>query len=66
MTGDCSDPNKLWNCDADSTNGEIDEGVLIEKERLPVTKLQFGDVEAGRSSASFHLGKLRCHGDGRY
>ncbi|KAJ8049840.1 Contactin-associated protein-like 2 [Holothuria leucospilota] len=63
MTGDCSDPNKFCNCDADSTSGEIDEGVLKEKERLPVTKLQFGDNEAGRSSASFHLGKLRCHGD---
>ncbi|XP_071825425.1 contactin-associated protein-like 2 isoform X2 [Apostichopus japonicus] len=62
MTRTCSDPNKFCNCDADVSNGLIDEGTISDKDLLPVTRLQFGDVDQG-NSASFRLGKLRCRGD---
>ncbi|XP_072034766.1 neurexin-4-like isoform X2 [Amphiura filiformis] len=59
----CVDSSKYCNCDADDTQDQVDEGLLMDKEALPVTQLRFGDRDDSSSSSSYELGKLRCRGD---
>uniref|UniRef100_A0A3Q2ZB03 Contactin-associated protein-like 4 n=1 Tax=Hippocampus comes TaxID=109280 RepID=A0A3Q2ZB03_HIPCM len=58
LQGDCLDPKRYCNCDADS-----DSGLLVHKESLPVRSLVLGDVWRPGSEATYRVGPLRCHGD---
>lgn len=54
------------NCDAGLASIDVfDDGYLIDKDRLPVTQLRFGDTGLlGDDKWGKHLlGPLRCEGD---
>lgn len=60
MTNSCANRYQDCNCDANDYTWREDSGLLIEKARLPVRQLRFGDT---RGSQAFHtLGKLKCYG----
>ena len=61
----CADRNKFCNCDKDGAVNLVDEGLLTDKDSLPVTQLRFGDRADSSSSSSYELGKLRCRGNGK-
>ncbi|XP_061654226.1 contactin-associated protein-like 4 isoform X1 [Phyllopteryx taeniolatus] len=63
LQGDCLDPKRYCNCDADSAERAEDTGLLIHKESLPVRSLILGDVRRTGSEAAYRVGPLRCHGD---
>ena len=51
------------NCDANDMTWREDSGLLIDKSKLPVTQLRFGDTGDPRVEKGFHtLGKLKCYG----
>ena len=56
--------NNRWkcNCDANVQYETSDEGFLTEKEKLPVTELQFGDLHEEGEQGWFTLGPLICSG----
>uniref|UniRef100_A0A4W3HSX6 Contactin associated protein 1 n=1 Tax=Callorhinchus milii TaxID=7868 RepID=A0A4W3HSX6_CALMI len=60
----CSDPKYYCNCDADYKQWNADRGLLKYREHLPVTKVVIGDTNRTGSEARFHVGPLRCYGDG--
>uniref|UniRef100_A0A3Q3DXS9 Contactin-associated protein-like 4 n=1 Tax=Hippocampus comes TaxID=109280 RepID=A0A3Q3DXS9_HIPCM len=63
LQGDCLDPKRYCNCDADSAEWAEDSGLLVHKESLPVRSLVLGDVWRPGSEATYRVGPLRCHGD---
>ncbi|XP_051943428.1 contactin-associated protein-like 4 [Hippocampus zosterae] len=63
LQGDCLDPKRYCNCDADSAEWAEDSGFLVHKESLPVRALVLGDVWRPGSEAAYRVGPLRCHGD---
>ncbi|CAK8671408.1 unnamed protein product [Clavelina lepadiformis] len=65
-TGTCRHSNRgsAYKCNCDNYDNDIssDEGYLTDKDTLPVTGMQFGDLD-GSSEAGWHtLGPLRCTG----
>ena len=57
------------NCDAGLASIDVhDDGYIMDKERLPVTQLHFGDTGLiGDDKWGKHtLGKLRCIGDSEF
>ena len=56
-----SSPKSACNCDGSSKSSEllIDEGLIIDKDHLPVTKVVSGGVY-GSGRASFYVGVLKC------
>uniref|UniRef100_A0A6G1SLQ2 Neurexin-4 n=2 Tax=Aceria tosichella TaxID=561515 RepID=A0A6G1SLQ2_9ACAR len=69
LDGSCKDPTKGCNCDAIlpyNTNELADEGLLTQKEYLPVREVHIGDTGTSLSSnkrAKINLGPLVCEGD---
>jgi len=69
LDGSCKDPTKGCNCDAIlpyNTNELSDEGLLTQKEYLPVRELHVGDTGTSISvnkQAKVNLGPLICEGD---
>nr|XP_039248504.1 uncharacterized protein LOC120326310 [Styela clava] len=66
-TGSCADKNEVCNCDADSEAWLYDQGFLKDKNVLPVSQINFGDVsedngERGKST----VGPLYCKWDVGY
>ena len=51
----------LCNCD-DLGENNVDEGLLSNKDQLPVTQLNYGDSESRYSWIFYSLGSLRCSG----
>lgn len=61
--------NNPCNCDAGLASIDVfDDGYLIDKDRLPVTELHFGDTgNLGDDKwAKYMLGPLRCEGDCKF
>ena len=54
----------VCNCDS-MTSDVIDEGVLTDKNSLPVKSLQYGGALTKFSSVKYILGPLVCSGKGR-
>ena len=54
--------NSDWGCNCDSDTETSDEGYLTDKDKLPVTGLQFGDLEDAGEEGWFTLGPLICSG----
>lgn len=69
LEGTCKDPSKGCNCDAIlpyNASELSDEGLLIQKEYLPVKELHIGDtgmMVANNKLAKVNLGPLICEGD---
>ena len=69
LDGSCKDATKGCNCDAIlpyNTNELSDEGLLTQKEFLPVREFHIGDTGSSISSnkqAKVNLGPLICEGD---
>eukprot|EP00062_Callorhinchus_milii_P019503 gi/632974159/ref/XP_007903517.1/ PREDICTED: uncharacterized threonine-rich GPI-anchored glycoprotein PJ4664.02-like [Callorhinchus milii] len=63
MSGSCSDPGKLCNCDSNDHIWRTDEGHLRDKSTLPVRSVHFGDTKGAPLEMAFHtIGKLMCKG----
>lgn len=69
LEGTCKDPTKSCNCDAIlpyNSNSLSDEGLLTQKEYLPVKELHIGDTGTTvtvNKQAKVNLGPLICEGD---
>ena len=50
------------NCDVNNSTATSDEGFLTDKDILPVTELQFGDLGDSSEHGWFTLGPLICSG----
>ena len=60
MTNSCADYRFGCNCDKNDRVWREDSGLLIDKTKLPVKQLRFGD--ASGSKQGYHtLGKLKCY-----
>ncbi|XP_041100442.1 uncharacterized protein LOC121312766 isoform X2 [Polyodon spathula] len=63
MTGTCSGPARLCNCDSNDHIWRTDEGYLRGKSLLPVKSVHFGDTQDAPLEMAFHtIGKLTCKG----
>ena len=60
----CANRNQGCNCDENDNVWREDSGLLIDKTKLPVKQLRFGDTgNPERKEAGYHtLGKLKCYG----
>ena len=60
----CADPNYGCNCDKNDKVWREDSGLLIDKTKLPVKQLRFGDTgHLKEQETGYHtLGKLKCYG----
>ncbi|BES95349.1 Hypothetical protein NTJ_08158 [Nesidiocoris tenuis] len=65
IMGSCQDPTKWCNCDAGLESWVQDEGLLTDKNDLPVKQLRFGDTghPLDEKEGSYRLGPLVCNGD---
>lgn len=67
ILGNCRDPSKWCNCDSVRAPGEweTDEGLLREKEFLPVRSIHVGDTsnKYPQKKARYTIGPLVCDGD---
>ncbi|CAH2071974.1 unnamed protein product, partial [Iphiclides podalirius] len=70
VLGDCLDPTKWCNCDAEYSplkpdEFQVDGGEITEKEYLPVKQLRFGDTGShlDEKEGRYTLGPLICEGD---
>ena len=61
MTDSCADSSDGCNCDKNDFVWREDSGLLIDKTRLPVKQLRFGDT-GGYENGYHTLGKLKCYG----
>ncbi|XP_076820781.1 contactin-associated protein-like 4 isoform X1 [Clavelina lepadiformis] len=65
-TGTCRHSNRGSNykCNCDNLDNDIssDEGYLTDKDTLPVTGMQFGDLDSSHEAGWHTLGPLRCTG----
>ncbi|XP_053986437.1 neurexin-4 isoform X1 [Hylaeus anthracinus] len=66
ILGNCVDPTKWCNCDAELDGPLEDSGDITEKEYLPVKQLRFGDTgtPVDEKKGRYTLGPLICEGDG--
>uniref|UniRef100_A0A8C4RW21 Uncharacterized LOC114653453 n=1 Tax=Erpetoichthys calabaricus TaxID=27687 RepID=A0A8C4RW21_ERPCA len=63
MTGTCSGPGRLCNCDSNDVIWRTDEGYLRHKSSLPIKAVHFGDTQDAPLEMAFHtVGKLTCKG----
>ena len=60
----CANGNRGCNCDKNDNVWREDSGLLIDKTKLPVKQLRFGDTgNPEKNEAGYHtLGKLKCYG----
>ncbi|CAG0904343.1 unnamed protein product [Darwinula stevensoni] len=59
---DCTDPNLLCNCNAESSKRHSDSGTITNATALPVTELRFGGMQLEEQEANYTLGGLVCRG----
>ncbi|XP_046645838.1 uncharacterized protein LOC124336182 [Daphnia pulicaria] len=60
IDGNCVDPVAKCNCDALAPLQLVDDGVITDKNVLPVTRLNFGQTQLETSSGVHTLGQLVC------
>lgn len=68
IIGNCVEPTKWCNCDANFESWQEDYGYIMEKEYLPVKQLRFGDTgtPVDDKEGRYMLGPLICEGDGEF
>lgn len=62
LDGSCKEKSLSCNCDSDLAIELSDVGILLEKDLLPVTKLNFGRTIAPTSINRHTLGRFECNG----
>ena len=62
VAGNCADHKLKCNCDSMDTEWRSDGGYLLDKEDLPVSRIQFSKKYTN-PSAMFRLGSLECYGE---
>jgi len=71
MTNSCANSWRNCNCDANDNTWREDSGLLVDKTRLPVKQLRFGDASGrqkvyysswSRNQGYHTLGKFKCYG----
>ncbi|XP_014218966.1 neurexin-4 isoform X2 [Copidosoma floridanum] len=65
ILGNCAQPEKWCNCDADLEGWFEDAGEIAEKDHLPVKQLRFGNTGTSldEKEGRYTLGPLVCEGD---
>lgn len=66
LRNECKNNNQFCNCDAGLAMANVvDEGMITQKEHLPVMELRFGDTGSLNDEkwGKHELGPLRCYGD---
>ena len=61
----CSNPKFFCNCDSNDHMWRSDGGFLLDRTKLPVVTMRFGDTEDDREKGFYTLGKLECSNKGR-
>ena len=62
MTGTCADPTKYCNCKKNYAVWRSDEGLLTDKDSLPMSRLQFADTGQAFEQGYHTVGKFVCFG----
>jgi len=62
VTKTCIEPNLSCNCDAKLSDWQVDEGVITEKDLLPITEFAYGPLKYDMEKAKITIGSLRCSG----
>ena len=63
IDGNCVE-DSICNCDSMRPN-QVDDGILTDKNSLPIKSLRYGGAYASISSVEYTLGPLVCSGKGR-
>nr|NP_001231944.1 caspr5 protein isoform 1-like precursor [Ciona intestinalis]AAP91761.1 caspr5 protein isoform 1-like [Ciona intestinalis] len=61
-TNTCAKEERTCNCDNNRITDHIDEGWITEKSDLPITALQFGDLQEDNERLWHTMGPLECFG----
>ena len=62
MNQTCIEPNLPCNCDAKVPDWQVDEGVITDKDLLPITEFAYGPLEYDLEEAKISIGSLKCSG----
>ncbi|EFX87112.1 hypothetical protein DAPPUDRAFT_312655 [Daphnia pulex] len=62
LDGNCVDSSSKCNCDSAAPVQLTDDGVIADKEVLPVTRLNYGRTQLETSSGIHQLGRFECTG----
>merc|ERR1711953_699612 len=58
----CIESNLPCNCDAKVPDWQVDEGVITDKDLLPITEFAYGPLEYDLEEAKISIGSLKCSG----
>ena len=58
----CIEPNLPCNCDAKIPEWQVDEGIITDKDLLPITEFAYGPLEYDLEEAKISIGSLKCSG----
>ena len=58
----CIEPNLPCNCDAKIPEWQVDEGIITDKDLLPITEFAYGPLEYDLEEAKVSIGSLKCSG----
>ncbi|XP_046459494.1 uncharacterized protein LOC124205942 [Daphnia pulex] len=62
ISGNCADNSLKCNCDTAAPVQLVDDGVITDKNILPITSLNFGRTQLETSSGVHTLGRFECSG----
>ena len=62
MNQTCIEPRLPCNCDAKLPDWQVDEGVITDKDLLPITEFAYGPLEYDLEEAKVSIGSLKCSG----
>ena len=62
MNGTCVEPQLSCNCNAKLPEWQFDEGVITDKNLLPITQFSYGPLEYDLEEAKVSIGSLKCSG----
>ena len=62
MNQTCIEPNLSCNCDAKLPDWQVDEGIITDKNLLPITEFAYGPLEYDLEEAKVSIGSLKCSG----
>ena len=58
----CIEPNVPCNCDAKLPTWQADEGIITDKEQLPIVEFAYGPIKYDLEKAKLSIGHLKCSG----
>ena len=62
MNGTCVEPQLPCNCNAKLPEWQFDEGIITDKNLLPITQFSYGPLEYDLEEAKVSIGSLKCSG----